>query len=148
VADIVREHWAKYGRDYYSRHDYEGMPLAIGDGIMAHLRGQLNDLTGQAFAGSTVRLADDFSYTDPVDGSVSPNQGIRIIFENGSRIVFRLSGTGTEGATLRIYLERYEPDATQHGHDPQVALRDLIELAEQLGEVKKRSGMAAPTVIT
>lgn len=148
VADIVRGHWAKYGRDYYSRHDYEGMPLAIGDGIMAHLRGQLNDLTGQAFAGSTVRLADDFSYTDPVDGSVSPNQGIRIIFENGSRIVFRLSGTGTEGATLRIYLERYEPDATQHGHDPQVALRDLIELAEQLGEVKKRSGMAAPTVIT
>ena len=148
VADIVREHWAQYGRDYYSRHDYEGMPLAIGDGIMAHLRGQLNDLTGQAFAGSTVRLADDFSYTDPVDGSVSPNQGIRIIFENGSRIVFRLSGTGTEGATLRIYLERYEPDATQHGHDPQVALKDLIELAEQLGEVKKRSGMAAPTVIT
>ena len=148
VADIVRGHWAKYGRDYYSRHDYEGMPLAIGDGIMGHLRGQLNDLTGQAFAGSTVRLADDFSYTDPVDGSVSPNQGIRIIFENGSRIVFRLSGTGTEGATLRIYLERYEPDATQHGHDPQVALRDLIELAEQLGEVKKRSGMAAPTVIT
>ena len=148
VADIVREHWAKYGRDYYSRHDYEGMPLAIGDGIMAHLRGQLNDLTGQAFAGSTVRLADDFSYTDPVDGSVSPNQGIRIIFENGSRIVFRLSGTGTEGATLRIYLECYEPDATQHGHDPQDALKDLIELAEQLGEVKKRSGMAAPTVIT
>lgn len=148
VADIVREHWAKYGRDYYSRHDYEGMTLAIGDGIMAHLRGQLNDLTGQAFAGSTVRLADDFSYTDPVDGSVSPNQGIRIIFENGSRIVFRLSGTGTEGATLRIYLERYEPDATQHGHDPQDALKDLIELAEQLGEVKKRSGMAAPTVIT
>ena len=148
VADIVREHWAKYGRDYYSRHDYEGMTLAIGDGIMAHLRGQLNDLTGQAFAGSTVRLADDFSYTDPVDGSVSPNQGIRIIFENGSRIVFRLSGTGTEGATLRIYLERYEPDATQHGHDPQDALKDLIELAELLGEVKKRSGMAAPTVIT
>jgi phosphoglucomutase len=148
VADIVREHWAQYGRDYYSRHDYEGMPLAIGDGIMAHLGGQLNDLMGQALAGSTVRLADDFSYTDPVDGSVSPHQGIRIIFENGSRIVFRLSGTGTEGATLRIYLERYEPDAAEHGHDPQDALKDLIDLAEQLGEVKKRSGMAAPTVIT
>ena len=148
VADIVREHWAQYGRDYYSRHDYEGMPLAIGDGIMAHLGGQLNDLMGQALAVSTVRLADDFSYTDPVDGSVSPHQGIRIIFENGSRIVFRLSGTGTEGATLRIYLERYEPDAAEHGHDPQDALKDLIDLAEQLGEVKKRSGMAAPTVIT
>jgi phosphoglucomutase len=148
VAEIVREHWAQYGRDYYSRHDYEGMPLAIGDAIMAHLRGQLSGLIGQTFAGSKVRMADDFSYTDPVDGSVSPNQGIRIIFENGSRIVFRLSGTGTEGATLRIYLERYEPNAAQHGQDPQDALKDLIDLAEQLGEVKKRSGMAAPTVIT
>lgn len=148
VAVIVREHWAKYGRDYYSRHDYEGMPLAIGDGIMAHLRGQLAGLVGQRFGDNTVSLADDFSYTDPVDGSVSPNQGIRIVFENGSRIVFRLSGTGTEGATLRIYLERYEPDAAQHGHDPQDALKDLIDLAEKLGEVKQRSGMAAPTVIT
>jgi phosphoglucomutase len=148
VADIVREHWARYGRDYYSRHDYEGMSLAIGDGIMAHLRGQLAGLVGQSFGGNTVSLADDFSYTDPVDGSVSPNQGIRIVFENGSRIVFRLSGTGTEGATLRIYLERYEPDAAQHGHDPQDALKDLIDLAEQLGEVRQRSGMAAPTVIT
>ena len=148
VADIVREHWAQYGRDYYSRHDYEGMPLAIGDGIMAHLRGQLAGLVGQRFGDNTVSLADDFSYTDPVDGSVSPNQGIRIVFENGSRIVFRLSGTGTEGATLRIYLERYEPDAAQHGHDPQDALKDLIDLAEQLGEVRQRSGMAAPTVIT
>ena len=148
VADIVREHWAQYGRDYYSRHDYEGMPLAIGDGIMAHLRGQLAGMVGQRFGDNTVSLADDFSYTDPVDGSVSPNQGIRIVFENGSRIVFRLSGTGTEGATLRIYLERYEPDAAQHGHDPQDALKDLIDLAEQLGEVRQRSGMAAPTVIT
>lgn len=148
VADIVREHWAQYGRDYYSRHDYEGMPLAIGDGIMAHLRGQLAGLVGQRFGDNIVSLADDFSYTDPVDGSVSPNQGIRIVFENGSRIVFRLSGTGTEGATLRIYLERYEPDAAQHGHDPQDALKDLIDLAEQLGEVRQRSGMAAPTVIT
>ncbi len=148
VADIVREHWAQYGRDYYSRHDYEGMPLAIGDGIMAHLRGQLAGMVGQRFGDNTVSLADDFSYTDPVDASVSPNQGIRIIFENGSRIVFRLSGTGTEGATLRIYLERYEPDAAQHGHDPQDALKDLIDLAEQLGEVRQRSGMAAPTVIT
>ena len=148
VAVIVREHWAQYGRDYYSRHDYEGMPLAIGDGIMAHLRGQLAGLVGQRFGDNTVSLADDFSYTDPVDGSVSPNQGIRIVFENGSRIVFRLSGTGTDGATLRIYLERYEPDAAQHGHDPQDALKDLIDLAEQLGEVRQRSGMAAPTVIT
>ena len=148
VADIVREHWGKYGRDYYSRHDYEGMPLIVGDGIMAHLREQLTGLVGQGFGGNTVSQADDFSYTDPVDSSVSPNQGIRIIFENGSRIVFRLSGTGTEGATLRIYLERYEQNPAQHGQDPQIALKDLIDLAEQLGEVKKRSSMAEPTVIT
>jgi phosphoglucomutase len=148
VADIVREHWQTYGRDYYSRHDYEGMPSVIGDGIMAHLRDQLPALAGQSFGVNRVQRADDFSYTDPVDGSVSPNQGIRIIFENGSRIVFRLSGTGTEGATLRIYLERYERDPAEHGHDPQEALKDLIELAEQLGEVKQRSGMAVPTVIT
>ena len=148
VADIVREHWACYGRNYYSRHDYEGMPLSIGDGIMTHLRSQLAGLVGQRFGDSEISLADDFCYNDPVDGSVSPNQGIRIIFENGSRIVFRLSGTGTEGATLRIYLERYEKDPAEHGHDPQDALKDLIELAERLGEVKSRSGMAQPTVIT
>lgn len=148
VAEIVREHWKKFGRDYYSRHDYEGMPLAIGDGIVGHLREQLAGLPGRTFGDYRVSLADDFSYTDPVDGSVSAKQGIRIIFENGSRMVFRLSGTGTEGATLRIYLERYEPDAAKHGQDPQEALKDLIELAEQLGEVRKRSGMAEPTVIT
>lgn len=148
VAEIVREHWGRFGRDFYSRHDYEGMPLVIGDSIMAHLRGQLAGLVGQRFGDNLVTQADDFSYTDPVDGSVSPNQGLRIIFANGSRIVFRLSGTGTEGATLRIYLERHERDPAQHGQDPQAALRDLIDLAEQLGEVRQRSGMPQPTVIT
>ena len=148
VADIVRDHWARYGRDYYSRHDYEGIPAAIGDGILAHLKTQLGALVGKTFGEHTVVLADDFSYLDPIDGSVSPNQGIRIIFGNGSRIVYRLSGTGTEGATLRIYLERFEKDPAHHALDAQVALSDLIELAETLGEVKKRSGRAAPTVIT
>ena len=148
VADIVRDHWARYGRDYYSRHDYEGIPAAIGDGILAHLKTQLAALVGKTFGEHTVVLADDFSYLDPIDGSVSPNQGIRIIFGNGSRIVYRLSGTGTEGATLRIYLERFEKDPAHHALDAQVALSDLIELAETLGEVKKRSGRAAPTVIT
>jgi phosphoglucomutase len=148
VADIVREHWTIFGRDYYSRHDYEGMPSAIGDSIMNLLRGQLGQLVGQQWGDNKVAIADDFSYLDPVDGSVSPHQGIRIIFTNGSRIVFRLSGTGTEGATLRIYLERFEPDAKEHHHDPQEALSDLIELAEQLGEVRARSKMKAPTVIT
>lgn len=148
VAAIVREHWERFGRDYYSRHDYEGMPLAVGDGIMAHLREQLTSLKGQDFGNDRVCLADDFSYSDPVDGSISPHQGIRVIFESGSRIVFRLSGTGTEGATLRIYIERYERNPKEHGHDPQDALKELIELAEHLGEVKKRSGMLKPTVIT
>jgi phosphoglucomutase len=148
VAEIVREHWKKFGRDYYSRHDYEGMPSSVGEGIINHLREQLPGLPGRSFGAYKVSLADDFSYTDPVDGSVSEKQGIRIIFDNGSRIVFRLSGTGTEGATLRIYLERYERDPARHGQDPQDALRDLIELAERLGEVRNRSGMAEPTVIT
>ena len=148
VADIVREHWGKFGRDYYSRHDYEGMSLAAGEDIMAHLRGQLAGLPGQRLGAYTVSFADDFSYTDPVDGSVSANQGIRIGFDNGSRIIFRLSGTGTEGATLRIYLERYERDPALHDQETQAFLADLIALAEQLGEVKQRSGMPAPTVIT
>ncbi|SMF97281.1 phosphoglucomutase [Methylomagnum ishizawai] len=148
VADIVKEHWKKFGRDYYSRHDYEGMDLAAGEGVMAHLRGQLPDLPGRSFGAYKVAFADDFSYTDPVDGSVSDKQGIRIGFDNGSRMVFRLSGTGTEGATLRIYLERYERDPALHNQDTQVFLADLIALAEQLGGVKQRSGMVAPTVIT
>ncbi|BBL76966.1 alpha-D-glucose phosphate-specific phosphoglucomutase [Methylomagnum ishizawai] len=148
VADIVREHWKKFGRDYYSRHDYEGMALPAGEGIMAHLREQLPSLPGRSFGAYTVSFADDFSYTDPVDGSVSAQQGIRIGFDNGSRMVFRLSGTGTEGATLRIYLERYERDPALHNQDTQVFLADLIALAEQLGGVRQRSGMEAPTVIT
>ncbi len=148
VAEIVREHWRRFGRDYYSRHDYEGMPAEIGDAIIARLRAQLPGLVGQTFGPYRVSVADDFCYRDPVDGSVSEKQGIRIIFENGARIVFRLSGTGTDGATLRIYLERYERDPAQHGLDPQEVLKDLIELAESLSEVRTRTGMSGPTVIT
>jgi len=148
VAEIVREHWRRFGRDYYSRHDYESMPVEIGDAIMSHLRAQLPGLVGKIFGAYQVSLADDFSYQDPLDGSISEKQGIRIIFENGSRIVFRLSGTGTEGATLRIYLERYERDPAEHNQDPQATLKDLIELAESLSEVKTRTGMSGPTVIT
>lgn len=148
VAEIVKDHWRRFGRDYYSRHDYENMPAEIGEGIINDLRGQLASLPGQSFGAYTVAQADDFSYVDPVDGSITEKQGIRIIFDNGSRIVFRLSGTGTEGATLRIYLERYEADVTQHHHDPQQALHDLIELAEHLSQARQRSGMPSPTVIT
>ncbi|WP_086134681.1 MULTISPECIES: alpha-D-glucose phosphate-specific phosphoglucomutase [unclassified Methylocaldum] len=148
VAEIVREHWRRFGRDYYSRHDYESMPAEIGDSIISRLRAQLPGLVGKTFGPYQISVADDFSYHDPVDGSVSEKQGIRIIFENGARIVFRLSGTGTDGATLRIYIERYERDPAEHNQDPQEALKDLIELAESLSEVKTRTGMSGPTVIT
>ncbi len=148
VAEIVRDHWRKFGRDYYSRHDYEGIDSAKAEGIMAHLRRQMTELPGKTFGDYTVDFADDFRYEDPVDGRVSENQGLRIGFTHGSRMVFRLSGTGTEGATLRIYLERYERDPQRHGLDTQQVLADLIELAETLSEVKLRSGMDRPTVIT
>lgn len=148
VEDIVHEHWQKYGRDIYCRHDYEAVDSEIANGIVEHLRSQLSSLPGESWGDYEVKFADEFSYTDPVDGSVSSNQGIRIGFVNGSRIVFRLSGTGTVGATLRIYLERYERDVSKHDQDAQVALAELIEIAEQLCEVKKRTGRTEPDVIT
>lgn len=148
VADIVHDHWLKFGRDIYSRHDYEAVSSDIANGIIEHLRSRLPTLAGQAFDEYIIKYADEFSYQDPIDNSISHNQGIRIGFENGSRIVFRLSGTGTVGATLRIYLERFEVDAEKHDQDAQAALADLIDLAEQLSEIKKRTGRTEPTVIT
>ena len=148
VADIVREHWKKFGRDYYSRHDYENVDSAKAEGIMALIKSQMPSLPGKQFGDYTVEFADEFSYEDPVDGSISENQGTRIGFTNGSRIIFRLSGTGTQGATLRIYVERYERDPANHGQETQTVLKELIELADQLGEIKQRSGMNEPTVIT
>ncbi len=148
VAEIVKEHWQTFGRDIYCRHDYEAVDTAITDAIIERLRDLLPDLPGQTFGDYSVRFADEFCYADPVDGSVSKNQGIRIGFENGSRIVFRLSGTGTVGATLRVYLERFEADADKHDQDAQVALKDLIELAEQLCQIKQRTGRMGPDVIT
>jgi len=148
VADIVHEHWQKFGRDIYCRHDYEAVETPIANGIVEFLRGQLPELAGKTFGEYTVKFADEFSYHDSIDGSVSNNQGIRVGFTNGSRIVFRLSGTGTVGATLRIYLEKFEPDATKHDQDAQVALADLIELAEQFCQVKQRTGRTEPNVIT
>jgi len=130
------------------RHDYEGIDSGIADAILKRLRDALPSWSGSTLAGQKVKIADDFAYTDPIDGSTTEHQGIRIVFENGSRIVFRLSGTGTEGATLRIYLERYERDPSRHSVDPQEALKDLIGLAEELCEIRKRTGMTAPTVIT
>ncbi len=148
VETIVREHWAKYGRNVYSRHDYEGLPTDAANAIMALLKAGFATLPGCQLGSYTVKLADDFSYTDPVDGSVSTGQGVRILFEDGSRIVFRLSGTGTEGATLRIYLESFEPDVSKHHLDAQDALAELIGIALQLTELRQRTGREAPTVIT
>ena len=148
VEDIVRAHWATYGRNYYSRHDYEGIDSACAAQLMDAVRARLAALPGQVFDGYTVALADDFSYTDPVDGSVATQQGIRIIMTDGARIVLRLSGTGTEGATLRLYLERYEADPAQHAIPTQQALAGLIAAAEQVAQIRARTGRDAPTVTT
>ena len=148
VEQILRGHWQRFGRNYYSRHDYEGVDSAAANALIAQLRGSLATLPGQTIDGATIASADDFAYTDPVDGSVSTGQGIRIGFKDGSRIVFRLSGTGTEGATLRIYLERFEPDAAKHGIETQQALAALIALADRLAGIAQRTGRTAPTVIT
>jgi phosphoglucomutase len=148
VQAILRDHWARYGRNYYSRHDYEGVASAAAQGLMAHLGAALATLPGQPLAGSTVASADDFAYTDPVDGSVSSGQGIRIVLADGSRLVFRLSGTGTEGATLRVYLERYEPDPARHDTPTQEALAALIAAADQVAGIRERTGRSTPTVIT
>ncbi|HTJ56558.1 MAG TPA: alpha-D-glucose phosphate-specific phosphoglucomutase [Devosiaceae bacterium] len=148
VDTIVKDHWAKYGRNYYTRHDYEEVDAGIANALVDDLRASLPQLVGQTFGGLRVAYADDFTYNDPIDGSVSGKQGIRIGFADGSRIVVRLSGTGTVGATLRLYLERYEPPHGQHDLDTQSALKPLIELAEQLAGVRQRTGRAAPSVIT
>ncbi len=148
VEDIVRGHWAEYGRNVYSRHDYEAIPTEAANGLMQHLHNSFASLPGAKLGNYTVKTCDDFSYTDPIDGSVSKGQGIRILFTDGSRIVFRLSGTGTEGATLRIYLEAYEPDISKHQLDAQEALAELISIAAQISQLRERTGREQPTVIT
>ena len=148
VETLVRAHWAKFGRNFYSRHDYEAIESAAADSLMADLRAQLPALAGQSFGGQRVSIADDFSYTDPIDGSVATKQGVRIIFDSGSRIVFRLSGTGTEGATLRVYLERYEPDVANQNVPTQAALAPLIMLAQRLARIREHTGRSEPSVVT
>lgn len=148
VKEIVTKHWAEFGRNYYSRHDYEAIETEKADALMAALRDRLSTLPGQSFGALKVAAADDFSYNDPVDGSVSAKQGVRILFEGGSRVVFRLSGTGTSGATLRVYIERYEPDPARHGVETQEALADLITVADEIAGIRAQTGRDAPTVIT
>lgn len=148
VADIVKAHWAKFGRNYYSRHDFEAIETAKADAMMAALRARLTDLPGWQIEGMTVHAADDFSYTDPVDGSVSTKQGVRILFTDGSRIVLRLSGTGTEGATLRVYLERYVAGPEGLDRDAQEALGPVIRAAHALAGIAAHTGRTEPNVIT
>jgi phosphoglucomutase len=175
VEQLVRGLWREHGRCVYSRHDYDGIPTEKANALMAELRAQLPTLPGQTFdgqrlspgrpktdgappggsepreagsVGATISMADDFAYTDPVDGSVSQKQGVRVILGDGSRVVFRLSGTGTEGATLRVYLERHEPDATRHDAPVQQALAPLVALAEAVAQIRRHTGMDAPTVMT
>lgn len=148
VEALVREHWSRFGRNYYSRHDYEAIESAAAQALMTELRGQLGALPGRVLEGHRVALADDFAYIDPVDGSTATRQGVRIVFEGGSRIVLRLSGTGTEGATLRVYLERYEPDPARQDQPTQEALAPLIAAARALARIEEHTGRAAASVVT
>ncbi|MCU0883836.1 MAG: alpha-D-glucose phosphate-specific phosphoglucomutase [Beijerinckiaceae bacterium] len=148
VATIVGQHWGTFGRNYYARHDYEEVPSDGANALMARLRGMLPSLGGKRFGSLDIAKADDFAYHDSVDGSLSTAQGIRLLMADGSRIVFRLSGTGTAGATLRVYLERFEADPARHGLDTGVALKELIALAGNLAEIVHHTGRSAPSVIT
>jgi len=148
VADIVHQHWQQYGRDVYTRHDYEAVSADGANALMQQLRTGSSELSGQSFGDYSVELADDFSYTDAVDNSVSSNQGIRILFTNGARIVYRLSGTGTEGATLRVYIEQPEADAEKLEQDPQQSLAELIDLSASIAQIEKHTGRTTPDVIT
>jgi phosphoglucomutase len=148
VSEIVNDHWQQYGRNYYTRHDYEAIPSDIAQQMMTDIENQFPSLVGQTLANRTVSYADNFSYLDPVDQSVSNKQGLRIGFDDGARLIYRLSGTGTEGATLRVYIELYQADKTQLNIDTQEALADLIAVAEDLAGITARTGRTAPTVIT
>jgi phosphoglucomutase len=144
VAEIVKSHWQEYGRNYYTRHDYEEVDLDSANALMKNLRNQLPKFIGQ----HDIKSADDFSYDDPVDGSRTTGQGVRLLFENGARIIYRLSGTGTAGATLRVYLEKYEPHPKRHEMEVQHALYDLILLSREIAQIEKHTTRKAPTVIT
>ena len=148
VEAIVREHWATYGRSWYTRWDYEDVDAGVAQALMSQLRGTLDTLAGTTLAGRRVRVADDFAYVDPVDGSISTQQGLRILFDDGARIVFRLSGTGTVGATIRLYVEAHEPPPVDADRDTQVVLRPLVDAALALSQLVERTGRTAPTVVT
>ncbi len=148
VSRIVTEHWARFGRNYYCRHDYEAIDSQVANDLMQYLLQSLSELQGQTFNNYTIEMCDDFSYTDPVDNSISDHQGIRLLFSDGSRIVYRLSGTGTEGATLRVYIEKFEPEVSLQSGETQQVLADLIEIANNIAQIHTRTGRTDPDVIT
>jgi phosphoglucomutase len=148
VHELMHEHWTRFGRHYYSRHDFEAIDSSKASALMQHLRAQLPNLVGYTQNGYQVQLADDFHYHDPIDHSLTENQGIRLLFTDGSRIVFRLSGTGTAGATLRVYLEQYRADPAQHSIPVQEALAGLIQIAFHVAAIKEFTGMEQATIVT
>ena len=148
VAQLLDEHWGRYGRNYYARHDYEGIDSAAADALVDALRARLPRLAGQRFGLLSVAAADEFAYHDPTDSSISRRQGLRVMFEGGSRVVYRLSGTGTAGATLRVYIERYEPPEGDLQQDPTQALAGLAAAADAIAEINARTGRSAPDVVT
>jgi phosphoglucomutase len=148
VDALARAHWARLGRNYYARHDYEGVDAAAAGALIAELTAALPSLPGRTFGPLTVSTADSFSYTDPVDGAVSANQGLRVLFTCGSRIVFRLSGTGTEGATLRVYLEAYQPPDGAIDRDTTAMLADLVAAADSIAGITRHTGRGGPDVVT
>jgi len=148
IEEITRAHWNRFGRHYYTRHDYEAIDSDVANALMQNLRAQTTSLSGAEYSDYKIVLCDDFSYTDPVDKSITENQGIRVLFEDESRIVFRLSGTGTEGATLRVYIERYVVDPELHDMPTQTALAELIEIADSIADIRGRCNRDAPDVIT
>ncbi len=148
IKEIVQQHWQTYGRHFYTRHDYEGIEVERAKGLMDNLKRRLASLPGMRLKENEITWADDFAYTDPVTHEMTLDQGIRVLFKDGSRIIYRLSGTGTQGATLRVYLEKYEPDVSKQNQDPQKALADLIKIAGDIAGIAAFTGRTAPTVIT
>ena len=148
VKDIVERHWQNFGRNYYCRYDYEGVDSKAAAAVFTHLRSSFGALKGSTFGSFTVEIADEFTYLDPIDGSVSPNQGVRVIFTDGSRVVFRQSGTAGSGATIRVYMEKYETDKSQLGLTSAEALKELVGIALQVSKIPDLTGMKEPTVIT
>ncbi|NNM14322.1 MAG: alpha-D-glucose phosphate-specific phosphoglucomutase, partial [Gammaproteobacteria bacterium] len=148
VSEIVHAHWQEYGRHYYSRHDYEAVESAKAQAVIQTLEDQLDSLPGQVFAGDTVVQADNFAYQDSIDGSVSENQGLRVIFASGSRFVLRISGTGTVGATLRLYLEKYVPVDGELTADVQETLQGLATIADEITKLKSLTGRESPTAMS